>query len=155
MNATLYHLETDASLNPTVRKVVDGIELRRAGGGIVLRNPTMRPVGKYSVALGFLPSPTHAEAATLLRGMKVARQRHGVRDLRARTDSSSLVEIVNARGKPHDPALRVLLEQIAEERAKLGSFDLRWSRSYHGRERQAGVPSADALARKAAGLGGR
>ncbi len=107
-----FHLETDASLNPHVRKVVEGVSLKRAGGGFVLRSPSMKVVGKYTVSLGFLSSPTLAEALVLLRGMRVARQRHGVKVLRARTDCSALVGLVNGRGKAHDPALRTVIEQI-------------------------------------------
>jgi len=154
-DVTRLHLETDASLNPGQRKVVEGVSLKRAGGGIVLRSPSMLPVGVYSVSLGFLSSTLTAEALVLLRGMKVARQRHGATTLRARTDSAHLVEIVNGRAKARDPTLRTVVEQIVAERDQLAGFEIRWSPSTHARERQAGVPTADALARKAAGLGVR
>ena len=108
-----FHLEADASLNPHVRKGVEGVSLKRAGGGFVLRSPSMKVVGKYTVSLGFLSSPTLAEALVLLRGMRVARQRHGVKVLRARTDCFCPGR---ARQRPeaeaHDPALRTVIEQI-------------------------------------------
>jgi hypothetical protein len=148
----LYHLETDASLNPGQLKIVDGVTLRRAGGGIVVRAPSTASVGVYSVSLGFLSSSSVAEARVLLRGMRVARERHGASALRARTDAAEVVEIVNERGKPHDPALRAAIEQIGVERSLFEGFELKWSRSSHAPEREAGVPTADALARKAAGL---
>ncbi len=154
-SAHRFHLETDASLNPHQRKLVGGVSLRRAGGGFVLRSPAMKVVGKYTVSLGFLSSPTLAEAATLLRGMRVARQRHGVRVLRARTDCFPLVGLVRDGGRAHDPALRAVVENIVEERDQFESFEIRWSPSSHAREREYGVPTADALARKAAGLGVR
>lgn len=115
----------------------------------------MALVGVYSVSLGFLSSPACAEALVLLRGMRVARQRHGATVLRARTDASHLVEIVSGRAKARDPALREVVEQIAAERALFDDFELKWSQSTHAPERQPGVPTADALARRAAGLAQR
>ncbi len=150
-----HHLETDASLNPGQRKVVEGVSLKRAGGGIVLRSPSMTVVGMYTVPLGFLSSAALAEALVLLRGMRVARQRHGATVLRARTDATHLVEIVHGRAKAHDPALCTVVEQIAAERQLFEGFEIRWSRSSHAHERQHGVPTADALARQAAGLAAR
>jgi len=150
-----FHLETDASLNPGERKVVEGVSLKRAGGGIVLRSQSMAVVGMYTVSLGFLSSPTLAEALVLLRGMRVARQRHGASTLRVRTDAAHLVEIVNGRAKARGPTLRAVVEQIAAERDQLAGFELKWSKSSHAPERQSGVPTADSLARKAAGLGSR
>ena len=150
-----FHLETDASLNPGQRKVVEGVSLKRAGGGILLRSPALTPVGMYSVSLGFLSSPTLAEALVLLRGMRLARQRHQATALRARTDAVHLVEILSGRANTRDPALLAVVEQIATERDQLSVFEIRWSRSSHAPERQPGVPTADALARKAAGLGVR
>jgi hypothetical protein len=150
-----FHLETDASLNPHVRKTVESASLRRAGVGLVLRSPSMKVVGKYTVSLGFLSSTTLAEALVLLRGVRVARQRHGVKVLRARTDCFALVGLVNGRGRAHDPTLRMVIEQIAAERDLLEGFEVRWSPSSHASEREAGVPTADALARRAAGLSNR
>jgi hypothetical protein len=152
MSGGRFHLETDASLNPGQRKMVEGISLKRAGGGMVLRSPEMVPAGIYSISLGFLSSPTLAEAMALLRGMRVARQRHGVKVLRARTDCSALVGLVNCPVRARDPALRAVVEQIATERDQLIGFEMRWSPSSHAPEREAGVPTADALARKSAGL---
>jgi ribonuclease HI len=150
-----FHLETDASLNPGQQKVVGGVSLMRAGGGIVLRSPSMEPVGLYTVSLGFLSSPTHAEALVLLRGLRVARQRHGAEALRARTDAAHLVEIVSGRARTRDPALLAVVKQILAERDRFSRFEIRWSKSSHADERQPSVPTADSLARKAAGLGGR
>lgn len=150
-----FHLETDASLNPHERKVIEGISLKRAGGGFVLRCPAMKVVGKYTVSLGFLSSPTLAEALVLLRGVRVARQRHGIMVLRARTDAAHLVEILHGRAKAHNPALRTVIEQITAEKDLFAGFEVRWSPSSHAPEREAGVPTADALARRAAGLSSR
>jgi Reverse transcriptase-like len=147
-----FHLETDASLNPHDRHVVEGVSLKRAGGGIVLRSPAMRVVGKYTVSLGYLSSPTLAEALVLLKGIRVGRQRHGITVLRARTDCYALILLVSGRGKFHDPTLRSVLEQIVAERDQLVGFEIVWSPSSHAPEREVGVPTADALARKAAGL---
>jgi len=150
-----HHLETDASLNSGQRKVVEGVTLKRAGGGIVVRSPSMAAGGMYSVSLGFLSSATLAEALALLRGMRMAQQRHGVKVLRARTDSSALVDLVRGRAKARDSDLNAAVEQIAAEQALFEEFELKWSRSSHAPERQAGVPTADALARRAAGLDSR
>jgi len=150
-----HHLETDASLNPAVRKLVDGVSLKRAGGGIVVRSADMVPLGTYSVTLGFLTSTTLAEGLVLLRGMRVARQRHGATALRARTDAVHLVDIVRGRAKARDPALRAVIEKLYAEIELLDEFEIKWSRSSHARERQAGVPTADSLARRAAGLAQR
>jgi hypothetical protein len=150
-----FHLETDASLNPGQRKVVDGVSVKRAGGGIVLRSPSMKVVGKYTVSLGFLSSPTLAEALILLKGVRVARQRHGVQVLRAHTDCHALVGLMTGQAKAQDSALRAVIGQIAAERDQLVGFEIRWSPSSHAPEREAGVPTADALARRAAGLSTR
>jgi hypothetical protein len=146
------HLETDASLNPAQRKVVDGVSLRRGGGGIVVRSAAMDPVGLYTLPLGFLGSVALAEAQTLLRGMQLARERHEATSLRARTDAHSLVLLVNGDSEAHDSALRGIIEKILVERGRFVNFELLWSASSHAIERQAGVPTADALARRAAGL---
>jgi hypothetical protein len=52
----------------------------------------------------------------------------------------------------HEAALRVAVEEILGEIELLEEFEIKWSRSSHSQERQAGVPTADSLARKAAGL---
>jgi hypothetical protein len=152
---TRHHLETDASLNPGQRKLVDGVSLKRAGGGIVIRSPEMDVLGMYSVSLGFLASTALAEGLVLLRGIRVARQRHGATALRARTDAAHLVEIVHGRGQARDPELQAVVEEIVAEIEFFEEFEIRWSRSTHTRERQAGIPTADSLARKAAGLAQR
>ena len=89
-----FHLETDASLNPGQRKVVAGVSFRRAGGGIVLRSPGMEVVGIVHRSSRVPVFDPHAEALVLLRGIRVARQRHGATVLRVRTDSAQLVELV-------------------------------------------------------------
>jgi hypothetical protein len=147
-----HHLETDASLNPAQRKGVDGVLSKRAGGGIVVRSAEMVPLGFYTVSLGFLGSVTLAEALTLLRGMDMARNRHHASSLRARTDAHSLVLLVNGHSKARDPALLAVVQRILAERNRFAEFEILWSSSSHAYERQAGVPTADALARKAAGL---
>jgi hypothetical protein len=67
--ASRHHLETDASLNPAERKAVDGVSLKRAGGGIAVRSPAIVPEGAHPVSLGFRSSTALAEALVLLRGM--------------------------------------------------------------------------------------
>jgi hypothetical protein len=115
----------------------------------------MVPLGVYFVFLGFLTSTALAEGLVLIRGMRVARQRHGANALRARTDAVHLVDIVLGQAKAHDLALRAVIEKISAEIGFLDDFEIKWSRSSHARERQAGVPTADSLARKSAGLAQR
>lgn len=131
---------------------MDGLSLRRAGGGIIVRSATMVPIGLYTVSLGFLGSATLAEAQTLLRGMQLARERHKATSVRARTDARSLILLVQGESKARDSALQSIIEGIRAERDRFVKFEILWSASSHAIERQAGVPTADALARKAAGL---
>jgi ribonuclease HI len=150
-----YHLETDASLNP---RIAEGDPAGRvlcfAGAGIVLRDPQLTVVETRSVTLGLVPSPTHAEYAALLAGLKVARE-HRVQHLRIRNDNISLVRRLT--GEPEGVAEDLLqtLEEIGELRSEFLTFDLRWAPSSHVTRRKDEVFSADHLARTAAGLGSR
>lgn len=146
-----FHLETDASLNPTrIRE-----RLVFAGGGIVLRGSDMAPVASYSAKIGYVASATHAEFVTLLRGLAVAQRRHGATGIRARADNLSLVRGVRGELTFHDPTLTEYVLQVRAVAAGLESFDLKWAPSTHRKARADGLPTADALARKAAGLGPR
>jgi Reverse transcriptase-like len=151
----LYHLETDASLNPKrTEKGTDGKLLAFAGGGIVLRDPILSLLETRSLPLGLLPSPTHAEYAALLAGVKVARE-HRVEHLRIRNDNISLVRRLT--GEPEGVAGDLLqtVQEIGALQAEFQTFDLRWAPSTHTIRRRDGALSADHLARVAAGLGPR
>ena len=152
---TYVHLETDASLNERrTQPAEDGSPLRFAGGGIVLRNIAMRPVRHEAVPLGFVRSATEAECLALLAGIRMAREL-GASTVRARSDLVHLVEALNGRGTLRSLNLGGVGDQLSEEIRKLRAFQILWTSSHHGRTRGDGVPSADFLARLAAGLNTR
>jgi ribonuclease HI len=152
----VHHLETDASVlvaRPPGRRP-GGPKGPVAGGGIVLRGPDLEVVETRSLLLGPIESPTHAEYAALLAGLKVARQR-GVEHLRIRNDNTSLVR--HLTGQPEGVAddLLPVVQEIGELRTQFLTFDLRWAASSHAALRRDGLPTADLLARQAIGLGPR
>lgn len=146
-----FHFETDASPNPARTRG----RLVFAGGGIVLRGPDLAPVANYATKVGYVASATHAELATLLRGIVVAHRRHGATALRIRADKLSLVRGVMGALTFHDPTLVEYVLQVRAVADRLESFDLKWAPSTHRRARADGLPTADALARTAAGLSNR
>jgi hypothetical protein len=151
-----YHLETDASLNlARTQRTTDGRVLSFAGGGAVIRTAYMAPVATCSAELGFVAGPTHAEFDVLVRGVNAARARHGATALRFRSDNLSIVRAVRGEIAFHDPTLASWLEVLRRELAPLERYALLWSPSAHGVDRADGQPTADALARAAAGLGPR
>jgi ribonuclease HI len=149
---TYAHLETDASLNNSRTQLAeDGSTLCFAGGGVVLRNIAMRPVHHAAVPLGFVRSATEAECLALLAGIRMARGL-GASTVRARSDLLHLVEALNSRGTLRSLQVGGVGDQLTSEIANLRGFQILWSASHHGRTRGDGVPSADFLAREAAGL---
>jgi ribonuclease HI len=151
----LHHLETDASLNQRrTEKGPGGRLLALAGAGIVLRGPTLSVIDSRSLPIGFVPSPTHAEFAALLAGLKIARE-HRVEHLRIRNDNMSLVRRLT--GEPEGVAedLAQIAEEIGLLQAEFQTFDLRWAPSTHSVRRKDDAFSADHLARQAAGLTAR
>jgi ribonuclease HI len=149
---TYAHLETDASLNDRRTQLAeDGSTPRFAGGGVVLRNIAMRPVRHAAVPLGFVRTPTEAECLALLAGIRMARDL-GASTIRARSDLLHLVEALNERGTLRSLQLGGVGEQLTAEIGSLRGFQILWTSSHHGRTRGDGVPSADFLARQAAGL---
>jgi Reverse transcriptase-like len=156
MAAVNLHLETDAAVNPARTQIgEDGAELRFAGGGVVVRTETMLPRAWYEVALGFVSGAHEAEAICLFRGMELARLKHHATALRARTDCLPLVRGLSGEDAVHSPRMAAALELVRAERAQFARFDLRWTPSTHAKSRPDGAPTADSLARKAAGLEGR
>jgi ribonuclease HI len=120
----------------------------------VVRDPDLILLDSRSVALGFLPSPTHAEYEALLAGLRVARE-YQVENLRVRNDNVSIVR--HLTGEPEgiaDDLIRTV-EEIDVLRSEFRTFDLRWAPSTHAIRRKDDVLSADFLARAAAGLGKR
>jgi ribonuclease HI len=145
-----WHLETDASVNPA--RARGGLPF--AGGGVVLRDPHLRLKTARAVELGYFPSATHAEYAALLCGLEIALA-EGVRAIFVRTDNRAVAEHYSGAWKARSPGVADLLAKLRDLAGRFDSFELRWAPSSHRTTRTDGAPTADALARKAAGLGDR
>ena len=153
MTSGPHHLETDASLNLRKTKTSDdGHPLWLAGGGVVVRSPEMKPLGWEAVPLGYVRSTEQAEGLVLLAGMKHARVRFGATELRARSDNYVLVQHVNRRYKISEGYIQEMVARIWSEAQSLVRFKLLWAPSSHVWFRSDLTPSADTLARSAAGL---
>ena len=148
-----YTLETDGSVRPGERhKSRDWPSV--GGAGIVLWDPAMVLLLAESVHLGVVSSSTEAEFRAALIGLRRARDRR-VERLRIRSDCEPVVRHLMGE-EPLET--RWALSAQEELRELLGGFDLVeaiWTPSSHALERRAGVPTADYLARRAAGLGPR
>jgi len=148
-----YYLETDGS--------VLGGERHRArdwpsvgGAGVVLWDPNMRMVLAEAVHLGEVSGSTEAEFRAAIVGLRRARDRR-VERVWIRTDCDPVVRHLTGEEPLETPWV---LAAGAELRDLLGSFEsveARWTPSSHATERRAGVTTADALARRAIGLGPR
>ena len=151
-----YHLETDASVNRASpkRDGENGRPLFRSGGGVVLRDRTMRPFEEHSISLSYLPSVSDAERAALLWGLRRA-AKLGIARLRVRNDNLPLIQALNrARNEPNYIAAPQLSE-VVRISTSFESIEFRWARSIHSVRRVDGAHSADFLARRACGLGPR
>ena len=153
LQAPIYYLETDGSALPGERH--NSREPQSVGGaGIVLWDSDLRAVLTESIPLGPVSCGPEAELRAVLIGLRRAMER-GVERVRVRSDCLAVIrhltgeeELETAWAAPVKEELRTLLR----------SFDLveaRWTRASHASERRAGVPTADALARRAVGLGSR
>ena len=149
----LAYLETDASVRPGERHNF-GQRPSVGGAGIVLWDPDLRPVAMESIALGPVCCGPEAELRAAIAGLKVARTR-GVSAIRLRTDCLSIVEHLNGTRRLDTGWAVPLLPELEELARSFAHFEVRWSPSTHAPERRAGVPTADALARAAIGLGRR
>ena len=148
-----YHLETDASLNLRKTKAGDdGRPLWLAGGGIVVRSPEMKPLDWEAVPLGYVRSAEQAEGLALLAGMNNARVKFGATELRARSDNFVLVQHVNREYKISESSIQEIVSKIWLEAENFTRFKLLWSASTHAWVRSDLTPTADTLARSAAGL---
>jgi hypothetical protein len=148
-----HHLEIDASLNLDKSKVsADERTLWLAGGGIVIRSPEMKTLHWETVPLGYVLSAEHAEGLALLEGMRRARVRFRASGLRARTDNFVLVQHVNRVYKVSERTILEVVANIWGEAENLAPFKLLWAPSNHAWVRSDGAPTADSLARSAAGL---
>ena len=148
-----YHLETDASLNLEKSKIsVDGRTLWLAGGGIVIRSPKMETLHWEAIPLGYVLSAEQAEGLALLAGMGRARVRFRASGLRARVDNFVLVQHVNRGYKVSESSILEVVTNIWGEAENFVPFKLLWAPSNHAWVRSDGAPTADNLARSAAGL---
>ena len=125
-----------------------------AGGGVVLRDPHLKVKTARAVELGYFPSATHAEYAALVCGLEITLS-EGVRAIFVRTDNRALAEHYRGTWRAKSPGIPEQLARLRELAGRFDSFELRWSPTSHRLTRADGAPTADALARKAAGLGGR
>jgi ribonuclease HI len=153
MDEPKYYLETDGSVLAGERhKARDWPSV--GGAGIVLWDPSMRMVLAEGVHLGEVSGSTEAEFRAVLVGLRRAKDRR-VERLRVRTDCVPVVRHLTGE-EPLET--RWAIAARAELLDLLGSFEsveARWTPTSHATERRAGVPTADALARQAIGLGSR
>ena len=153
MPGPLYYLETDGSALPGVRHK-SRVRKSTGGAGIVLWDPALKVVLAESIPLGPVSCGPEAELRAVLIGLRRAKERR-VERVRIRSDCLDVVrhltgerELETAWATPFKEELRRLLQSFE-------SVEARWTPSSHAPERRAGVPTADALARKAVGLGRR
>jgi ribonuclease HI len=149
-----FHLETDASLKPWDRRLdpKTASPTFLAGGGIVLRNPEMRPLEEHSVALGYLSTIWEAECAALLWGLRRALALK-ITHLRVRNDNLGLIRLLDGSHPRERGISPDILSAIIETSREFASLEYRWTPSIHVIQRGDGAHSADYLARKACGLG--
>ncbi len=149
----MYYLETDGSALPGERH--KSRERQSVGGaGIVLWDSELRAVLMESVRLGPVSCGPEAELRAVLIGLRRAKQR-GVEKLRIWSDCLAVVRQLTGERELEAVWAAPFKEEL---RGLLRSFDLveaRWTRTSHTSERRSGVPTADALARRAVGLGSR
>jgi hypothetical protein len=155
LSVSVVHLETDASVSQSqFRNGPAGRRVYFAGAGLVLRSEDMQPILVRPVPLGYVNCALHAEALALHLGVRLAHELQAT-TLRARNDCAPLVDVLNGEGKFEDPTLDRLANELRDEVAEFQQFKLLWAPSFHGRSRGDGVPTADHLAREAAGLAAR
>ena len=151
-----YHLETDGSLNRAAARPDDGGGSPKflAGGGVVIRDPSMRPIEEHSVRLGYLVSAHEAELAALLWGLKRAAQLR-LPMLRVRNDNVHVMHALSrALVEPtYNPPTG--LSELVAIAGSFASIQFRWTKSSHVLQRGDGAHSADFLARRACELGKR
>ena len=133
----------------------DGSNRHFAGGGIVVRTDRMELVHRVAVPLGFVRSIDEAEGLAVLEGLRIAREM-GATVVAVRTDSVQVIQMVEDGHAETVEWRRLLGERLrAEVSGFPGGVRMRWTPSFHDRTRRDGAPSADVLARRAAGLGER
>ncbi len=145
-----YYLETDGSVKPGERhKARDWPSV--GGAGVVLWDPNMGLVLAESVHLGEVSGSTEAEFRAALVGLRRAKDRR-IERLRVRIDSVPVVRHLTGEEPLETPWALAARAELRDLLAAFESVEARWTPSSHAAERRAGVPTADALARKAVGL---
>lgn len=148
-----YFLETDGSVRPGERHKW-GSSPSVGGAGIILWDPELRVVLSESVHLGPVSCGPEAELRAVLVGLRRAKERK-VQHLGIRTDCLAVVRHLSGE-EPLGTGWAAPM--LLELRVLVNSFDsveARWTQSSHATERKVGIPTADALARNAIGLGAR
>ena len=148
-----WHLETDASVRPGEWHK-SGERPSVGGAGIVLWDPELRPVLLESILLGPVSCGPEAELCAVIAGLKIAKE-SGVGQVRLRTDCLGVVEHLTGERRLDTGWAVPLLPELEELARSFAHFEAPWSPSTHAPERRAGIPTADALARRAVGLGPR
>jgi ribonuclease HI len=150
--STVYRLEIEVATNPGRTAFGSDSGLVFAGAGIVVRTPRLESLGTYSVPLGFVRSRLHAEYLALLRGLEIARERHGASGLFVR--AGYLTRSITDGERPRDRSLESLVARVRELADPLSPFVILWTPAAPERNRDDASPEGEALARRAAGLDG-
>jgi len=148
-----YYLETDGSMRPGERHK-SGDRPSIGGAGIVLWDPDLRMVLAESVCLGAVSCGPEAELRAVLVGLRRAKELK-VERLRVRSDCLSVVRHFSGEEELGTHWAARFKEETRELLSSFALIEARWTPSSHALERQAGVPTADNLARRAVGLGPR
>lgn len=153
MPARMHYLETDGSVRPGEHhRSRDWPSV--GGAGIVLFGPGMEVLLTESIHLGEVSGSVEAEFRAALSGLRRARDRR-VNRLRLRSDSLPVIQHLSGAERLDK---RWAAEANGDLLGLLAGFELfeaRWTPSSHALERRRGVPTADALARRAVGLSPR
>ena len=149
----LYSLETDGSVLGGERH--ESHDWPSTGGaGIVLWDPSMQAIPVEWNHLGVVSGSTEAEFRAALIGLRRANERRIAR-LRLRLDCQPVLQHLSGERILAKKWTAAAEHELRDLLATFQSVELRWTPSTHAPERRAGVPTADALARKAVGLGTR
>jgi hypothetical protein len=148
--STVYRLEIEVATNPARTAFGSDSGLVFAGAGIVVRTPRLESVEAYSVPLGFVRSRLHAEYLALLRGLEIARERHGASGLFVRAGYSA--RNITDGERPRDRSLESLVARVRELADPLSPFVVFWTPASSDRGPDDASPEGRVLARRAAGL---
>jgi ribonuclease HI len=103
------------------------------------------------VHLGVVSGSTEAEFRAALVGLRRARDRR-VERLRVRSDCLPVIRHLSGEEPLATRWAEAVRTELRDLLAAFETVEARWTPSSHAVERRAGVPTADALARRAVGL---